>query len=405
MARTLGISAPGVTTATTPQAGKPFGVGTPAVQDVPLGAEAGQLPEALQDIARKYVAARRRTGEALLDMARWLWEARQQAKHGEWGVFLEATATSDDMAERLINTHVEAMQNPRFAENVARNLIGSEVAGLLSRRSTPPEVREQLLDQAEETGEAITVKQARMAIQEAKAPTSESLPNPWSDAPELPEAPDGWKWRTAGIYHMLIGPDGYSTRALTDPQRVLDEARDRIGLGLGTPPRPTDNGQYATPEGWRWLMTGPLLYQLASNDGRTTNKHATRHAAIQEAANITAEYVQTVRGDRAPVATVIPAPQINYNLPTIEQVGETESALWHEVGDMLDTLNDAALMRDHDMALRLALELVAVFCEVDVVHLQANLRSLPHTASAANFPALAALGRRLPAVRIDPQAE
>ena len=43
--------------------------------------------------------ARQRSGEALLEAARWLSEARAEAQHGEWRVFLEATNTSDDTAE------------------------------------------------------------------------------------------------------------------------------------------------------------------------------------------------------------------------------------------------------------------------------------------------------------------
>lgn len=110
-----------------------------------LPAVAGTLSTRLQEIARQYIGARRRSGEALLEAARWLSEARAEAQHGEWQTFLEATSTSDDTAERLLNIHTLAMQNPQFAESVRSNWIGQSVAALLARPSTPPEVATELL--------------------------------------------------------------------------------------------------------------------------------------------------------------------------------------------------------------------------------------------------------------------
>ncbi|MDQ2995496.1 MAG: hypothetical protein M3R61_00350 [Chloroflexota bacterium] len=111
-----------------------------------LPAQVGTLSERLQEIARQYIGARRRSGEALLEAARWLSEARAEAEHGEWYVFLEATSTTEDTADRLLNIHAQAMQNPQFAEAVRSNWIGQSVAALLARPSTSPDVLADVLN-------------------------------------------------------------------------------------------------------------------------------------------------------------------------------------------------------------------------------------------------------------------
>jgi hypothetical protein len=132
------------------QRGAPFQVSTAVAPAEPdLHGQIGELPAALQEIARRYVGARRRSGEALLEAARWLTEARDTAGHGEWQVFLDATGTSADTAERLLNIHRTAMQNQQFADAVARNWLGQSVAALLARPSTPPEAVAEVLGQAE----------------------------------------------------------------------------------------------------------------------------------------------------------------------------------------------------------------------------------------------------------------
>ncbi|KPV53259.1 hypothetical protein SE17_10680 [Kouleothrix aurantiaca] len=120
--------------------GQPYALSLPELPE-----RAGALPEPLQMIARQYIGARRRSGEALLDAARWLHEARALASHGDWKVFKEATSTSDDTAERLLNIHIQAMQNPQFADAIARNWLTQSAAALLARQSTPPELIEELL--------------------------------------------------------------------------------------------------------------------------------------------------------------------------------------------------------------------------------------------------------------------
>lgn len=129
-----------------------------------LPALAGGLSERMQEIARQYVGARRRSGEALLEAARWLSEARAEAEHGEWGTFLEATNTSDDAAERLLNIHRQAMQNPQFAEAIRTDWIGQSAAALLAQPSTPPEVVAEVLASPEPP----TVAEVRKKVGQAR---------------------------------------------------------------------------------------------------------------------------------------------------------------------------------------------------------------------------------------------
>jgi hypothetical protein len=142
------------------------------VGEVTLPELAGTLSEKLQGIARLYIGARRRSGEALLEAARWLSEARVEAQHGEWGVFLAATQTSDDTAERLLNIHTQAMQNPQFAESVRTNWIGQSVAALLAAPSTPQQVIEEALN----APESPTVGEIRRKIKDAKTPNTAEEP-------------------------------------------------------------------------------------------------------------------------------------------------------------------------------------------------------------------------------------
>jgi len=140
--------------------------------DTVLPAEAGVLSERLQEIARQYIGARQRSGEALLDAARWLSEARAEAQHGEWYTFLNATGTSEDAADTMLNLHSRAMSDGRFAEAVRTNWLGHSAAGLLARRSTPPEVIEEVLS----TPEPPKVEEIRRTIKSDKAAQTVDAP-------------------------------------------------------------------------------------------------------------------------------------------------------------------------------------------------------------------------------------
>jgi hypothetical protein len=110
-----------------------------------LPAAAGELGPELLELARRYIGARRRSGEALLEAARWLSEARELAGRGSWYTFLQVTATSEDLAERLLNIQRLAARSPAFEAAVVQGRLNQSVAALLARPSTPPEVLETVL--------------------------------------------------------------------------------------------------------------------------------------------------------------------------------------------------------------------------------------------------------------------
>ena len=166
--------------------GTAYKVGADLIPAPELPAQAGALPEAMQTIARNYLAARRRSGESLLDAARWLAEARATAQHGEWYVFLQATGTSTTTADRLLSIHAEAARSPQFAEKVAQNWLTFTAAAEIAAPSTPPALRQELIARPEPPSRA-DVQQAK---REAKNPTVGYLPKETMAAPADPPAPE-----------------------------------------------------------------------------------------------------------------------------------------------------------------------------------------------------------------------
>lgn len=116
-----------------------------SVRSDELPVEAEGLGKQLHQIARRYLAARRRSGEALLEAARHISEARQIAEEGTWHLFLQVTKTSEDMAERLINIHLLASRRPDFEAAVIHGRLNQSVAALLARPSTPPTAVDEVL--------------------------------------------------------------------------------------------------------------------------------------------------------------------------------------------------------------------------------------------------------------------
>ncbi|WP_129676652.1 DUF3102 domain-containing protein [Candidatus Chloroploca sp. Khr17] len=159
-----------VPTTTTLQRGAPFTISTADDVDIPLSDAVLSLREELQALARNYIGARRRSGKALLEAARWLREARVAADHGEWYAFLEATETSTDTAERLLRIYELAMQHPAFGSAVAEGRLSQSTAERLARESTPFEVIEVVLT-AEKPP---TVAEVDRAIRAAKRASVES---------------------------------------------------------------------------------------------------------------------------------------------------------------------------------------------------------------------------------------
>jgi hypothetical protein len=152
--------------ATDTSRGAPYALSTSVqLEDLPVEAQA--LGAQLYDVARRYVGARRRSGEALLDAVRCLNEARVLADEGTWYLFLQVTQTSADVAERLLNIHTATQRDPRFEAAVVRGFLNQTVAGELARPSTPPEVVQRLLE-AEQPPRVADVKRAVRELKQAR---------------------------------------------------------------------------------------------------------------------------------------------------------------------------------------------------------------------------------------------
>lgn len=135
-----------------------------AAPTAPLPPEAAELNPGLRELALRYIGARRRFGEALLEACRCMSEARNQAEEGQWYLFLKVTGTSPDMAEAQINIHLRAQQYPSFAEKIRSGWLNQTVASELARASTPPEVLARLLE-APTPPKVADVKRARREFQ------------------------------------------------------------------------------------------------------------------------------------------------------------------------------------------------------------------------------------------------
>lgn len=126
-------------------------------------APAGALSPQLQERALRFVAARRRSGAALLDMAAELAGAREEAEHGQWMVFLGATQTTKDDAARLLAIHRAAARSPAFREALERNWLRASTAALVAQSEDADTILARLLTQ-EQPPTVAEVKEARREI-------------------------------------------------------------------------------------------------------------------------------------------------------------------------------------------------------------------------------------------------
>jgi len=154
MATKLGIKAPPIEI----ERGTKFAITLPEI--------ASALPMPLQDIARRYIGAQHHSGQALLDAARCMHEARAIAEHGDWQLFLDATKTSASQARRLLNIHRQVEQEPRFADGIREGWLHYTVAAELAQESTPRQVIEMAV-QADEQPKVEDIRRAKKEIKSA----------------------------------------------------------------------------------------------------------------------------------------------------------------------------------------------------------------------------------------------
>jgi hypothetical protein len=142
------------------------------------------LSAMMQSIARNYIGARQRAGSAWLETARYLAEARQAAKYGEWKIFLEATQTSADSADRLLAIHDQAEQDPQYRLAVQNNFLNVSTAYELT--TVPPAVQAQLLS-AETPPTRAQIREIKRGPNSAPARTFDQAE--MFDAPTAPIPP------------------------------------------------------------------------------------------------------------------------------------------------------------------------------------------------------------------------
>jgi hypothetical protein len=117
-----------------------------APHSIQLPPEANELDDPERELARSFLTAWRRTGEFLLEAARWMSEARARVEHGRWGLWLRVVGVSDDLSENLRNLHARANQLPRYAEAVRTGQLGATSAYLLAPASVPDELVMEVLE-------------------------------------------------------------------------------------------------------------------------------------------------------------------------------------------------------------------------------------------------------------------
>lgn len=269
MASKLGLAAPTVTTAANIDRGPRFALST-APQEAVLALSAGQLPEALQTIARNYVGARRRSGEAMLDAARWLTDARAIARHGEWQTFLDATGTSESTAKRYLDLHTRAMENPLFAEAVRTDWFSFAIAAMLAQPSTPPELIDAALNAPEPPTRAM-IEQEKRALKSATvadlSPTRRTPVQGFANGQANAERLGAALSFVDGRYELNV--DGVATTSTdyADIQAQLVSLKQAQQLGPGqSAPTPLP----PAPEAWHWERGGAGQRLVHADSGHTT---------------------------------------------------------------------------------------------------------------------------------------
>lgn len=232
-----------------------------------LAARGPVLSPEMQIIACNYIAMRAKAGEALLQAARYLAQARATAKHGEWGMFLAATNTSEDWAVRLLRIAEDAERDPRIAEAIRTNFLSLSTAYELS--SAPPDVQSRLL----ESTEPPTRKQIRDEKQAANPAPVRIFTDPPAETPTDAEfasvrerfTVQGWQLRKHGIWFVMTPPG--RTVGISEPHwahvvekiAYLEQRASPLVVGQRTDPNKPDPKE-------------PPLAQAADDEGGSDRK-------------------------------------------------------------------------------------------------------------------------------------
>jgi hypothetical protein len=137
----------------------PHDQGQPEQVELPAAAQA--LSAKVRDLARRFVGTRRRLGSELLEAARLIAEARALTGHGQWQIFLEATGTTPDTADRLLNISERSFQLPDFETALRNGRLSESVAWRLAQPSVSPETVAEVLSSEEPLSVRFVVQQLR----------------------------------------------------------------------------------------------------------------------------------------------------------------------------------------------------------------------------------------------------
>lgn len=200
------------------------------------------LAPTLEAHARRYIAARTRSGDALLEAVAALADARAAAAHGEWGLFLAAVGLDDSRARALIRLHDACLTDRALADRVRSGWLSEAAARELL--PAPADVRATVLDAAEPPTLA--------EVREAKRAATPDLPPP-------PPEPD--------LADMLLRLDAHGYNRIGERQKGMTTFYRFLNYGTG------DEHEYAA---------GELPYLLADLDASAARAEA-RRAAYEDA--------------------------------------------------------------------------------------------------------------------------
>jgi hypothetical protein len=187
--------------------------GQPEEVELPVAAQA--LSAKVRDLARRFVGTRRRLGIELLEAARLIAEARALTGHGQWQIFLEATATGDDIAERLINIAGRCAELPDYEEAIRNGRLSESVAWRLAQPSVPLEAVAEVLSEERPLTVRFVKQQLRSLRRPRRADADRGSTRP----------PRGFSWNPEGNI----------------PPAQEDQIPIRIGIW---PPTPTGAGSF-----------------------------------------------------------------------------------------------------------------------------------------------------------------
>lgn len=213
------------------------------LEDAPTAA----LSPILQSIARNYIGARARAGGAILDTARYLAEAREAAKYGEWGVFLESTGTTEDTATRMIAIATRASADPQYARAVGDGRLALTAA--FEILNAPAEMQQRALESETPTPPSVI----RKAKQESKLRTSAEF-----EPPILPDLSSfGFTARALPDGRIAIRSEGN-----LESEHTHAQLNDLIALWRGYPAIPAD----LAAAGVAWRYWQDKMYQVMRED-------------------------------------------------------------------------------------------------------------------------------------------